>query len=152
MKFNLFPQIDHFDAIPATPCQFAATVSYFKSIFNTLSVILERCSIYHTALTYLVYTVSKFHKDCFSSFGDGGVGAVQSEINKATCFHTAKISIVYTSVCMCVTAVSITEWRSHATHNPYSCSTSDLNTYHISATKPGHHDFWTFNYRPKLSF
>ena len=45
-----------------------ATSSNFKSTLNTLSVVLETCSIYQNVCKHLVYDVFKFHKDCFNGF------------------------------------------------------------------------------------
>ena len=63
-------------------------------------------------------------------------GAVQSEINKATCLHT-KNTAVYVCVCvcvcvhdssLCVSSPCVTKQRSRVTYNPYRCiSTDDKN-------------------------
>ena len=42
----------------------------FKSLFDTLSMVLEGSSLYQNGCKHLVYNVSKFHKDCFSPFGE----------------------------------------------------------------------------------
>ena len=38
--------------------------------FSTLPLALETCSIYQNVYKHLVNNVSKYFKDCFSSFGD----------------------------------------------------------------------------------
>ena len=57
LKFNLFPQTGHFDAIWVMSCQFTATSSDFKSTFTTLSTVLESSSKYHNVCKHLVYNV-----------------------------------------------------------------------------------------------
>ena len=44
----------------------AATLFDVKSILNTISIVLERYSVFQNVCQHLVYNVFEFHKPCFS--------------------------------------------------------------------------------------
>ena len=46
------------------------TSSKFKSILNTLPIVLETYSAYQNVHKHLVNNVSKFHEDSFTGFGE----------------------------------------------------------------------------------